>query len=546
MKMNVEFVEDGSVEFVYRKTNSGCHGEDSGSFQFNIGMKAAFIDEGKQSHKKTFKQELTKGRYELSWLFVIYGNYCALNELVAFELLQIKLNPVSYAPTFCTSCKGAYSESGAARCIGCPANYQMTDKDKECVKCGEDEMSYPGENSCRARPKCGEYDVVKILGDCVDGVRTVRYEWREELFCSKNSAQLPQAQSEPCPKCPKGSYITSGECVACPSGSYSNTEDAKECKQCSSHTFAMPLTVFGNFTEVPAVFENRCEAMDAVVVDVCHFHTGWIAAKEALTAHPQLPKGARLILKKEVKIKESFGVLKVSYVGPGAEEEAEELKVQVDGFTTALELGVLEKTFFHVLRKGNHTVELIYEKVDEETGIVPVKVTGIRIEGEEGSADYCASCPPGSFAAGGVCTLCDPGTELNAESTGCDKCGDGYFKDEQATGCQRCPAHTYSFEDRTKCVLYDAYNVNDKYALFMGSFDSTREQTNKSLTYDQDKSFFGPFSNSTNTITSRKPRHVFRVPGQPGKVQRRKIWLCGRCRKHPERTHLRADHRRRN
>lgn len=417
MKMNVELIENGSVEFVFRKTNSGCRGEDSGSFQFNVGMKGIFNDEDRQSHKKTFKQELKKGRYEFSWLFVIYGNFCAISERVAFELLQIKLNPVNYAPTFCTSCKGAYSEPGAARCIGCPANYQMTDKGKECVKCGEEEMSYPGENRCRARPQCGEYDVVKTLGDCVGGVRTVECQWRQELFCSKKLAPLPKAHSEPCPKCPKGSYITSGECVACPSGSYSDTEDTEECKVCSNHAFAMPVTAFDNFTAVPAAFENRCEAMDTVVVDVCHFHTGWIAAKGALTAHPLLPKGARLVLKKEITIKENFGVIRLSYTGPETEEAADELKVQVDGFVIALGLAPFEKNFFHFLRKGNHTVELVYEKVDEGTETVPAKVISIRIEGEEGSSDYCVSCPPGSFVAGGACTLCDSGTELNAEGT---------------------------------------------------------------------------------------------------------------------------------
>lgn len=80
---------------------------------------------------------------------------------------------------------------------------------------------------------------------------------------------------------------------------------------------------------------------------------------------------------------------------------------------------------------------------------------------------------------------------------GCKLCKDGYFKDERESECQRCPLHTRPSEDKTKCILYTAYDFDNEYSLYMRSFDSTRNRSDKSPTHDHDKSFFGPFTNGT-------------------------------------------------
>jgi len=382
--------------------------------QFNIDLQGVHNYLDKKSHKQTFSKELKKGRYDFSWLFAIYGNYCFLAELVTYDLLQIKITPTNYAQTSCISCNGTYSKPGSDSCIGCPANYEMTSE--ECTKCNEHEFSYPGENLCKPKPKCSEeYDTSEVLGDCINSVRQVSFKWKEDIFCNKEISQLPQTKTETCVMCPKGSYINSGTCIQCPSGTYTDTENASECKKCAEDMFAMPVKNFGNVTEVSKEFENKCEAANEGI-NTCYFHSGWIAAKGSFTAHPHLPKGAKLILKKEIEVKENFGVLSIRYIAPSKDLEAEELKIQVDGFTEILDLEKTEKKYRHLLSQGKHMVELIYEKVSDDHDLIPIMITLIRIEGESGSSDYCASCYPGSYLSKGVCIPCEPGYEPNEES----------------------------------------------------------------------------------------------------------------------------------
>jgi hypothetical protein len=413
LKISALLIEDGTIEFTYRKTNIGCFNEDTGSIQFNIGLQGIYNDEDKQSHRKTFSKELKKGRYDFSWLFALYGNYCFLTELVTYDLLQIKITPTNYAQTSCISCNGTYSKPGSESCIGCPANYKMTTD--ECTKCNEQEFSYPGENFCKTKPKCSkEYDVSKVLGNCINDVRQVTFKWREDVFCNKEISQLPKAKTEKCVMCHKGTHISSKSCVECPTGTYSDTENALTCKKCAEGMFAMPVKSFINITEIPDEFGNKCETINEGM-DVCYFHSGWIAAKGSFTAHPYLPKGGKLILRKEVEVEENFGVLKVNYIAPSKDLKAEEIKIQVDGFTEMLDLETEEKTYRHTLSKGKHTIELIYEKTSEEQELIPAMITLLRIEGESGPSDYCASCQPGFYLSKGICIPCKAGYELNKE-----------------------------------------------------------------------------------------------------------------------------------
>lgn len=72
------------------------------------------------------------------------------------------------------------------------------------------------------------------------------------------------------------------------------------------------------------------------------------------------------------------------------------------------------------LSAGPHVVEWRYEKTREDSELIPIKITLVRIEGDHGPSDTCVRCPMGQYSpvASAKCVECEAGTTPNKNGTG--------------------------------------------------------------------------------------------------------------------------------
>ena len=255
-----------------------------------------------------------------------------------------------------------------------------------------------------------------MIGECISGKRTITFKWRSEATCNFQSSKLPEPIIEDCGKCPKGFYIKEGKCISCPINTYNDKENAAQCQLCSSGKFSMPIFNYNEAETLPIKFETKCQMIHNEHQDLCAYYAEWIVTQGKFLIHPKLKKGVRLTLKRRIAVKEKFGAIKFSYKASDI-SGSELLKIQVDEVTTGLTLKKTEETFSTSLSEGYHIVEWIYEKLYDIPNNTPLEITSIQIEGEEGSLQYCASCPIGSFMSleENKCTECKIGMQPNVD-----------------------------------------------------------------------------------------------------------------------------------
>lgn len=247
---------------------------------------------------------------------------------------MIEITPVQNTVLSCTPCVFGSSTPGSSKCNPCPFNNYPEEKTMKCIECPVNSVAYPGSKSCSPRPECSKiYDIIPVYGPCNKGKRTIKYEFRKESLCNKNTFVLPTNLPEiECESCNPGSFIqNTGFCSACKEGEFTTTINSKQCTVCPPGKFTTKAEIFANFETLPKFLETNCEKIEGIMEDLCSIHKGWIIANKAITILPYTPTGVRLHLSAIINVIEKKGSIRFKYQG----DATELFKLVIDGEITS-------------------------------------------------------------------------------------------------------------------------------------------------------------------------------------------------------------------
>eukprot|EP00826_Nyctotherus_ovalis_P017683 TRINITY_DN15221_c0_g4_i1.p1 TRINITY_DN15221_c0_g4~~TRINITY_DN15221_c0_g4_i1.p1 ORF type:complete len:314 (+),score=62.85 TRINITY_DN15221_c0_g4_i1:955-1896(+) len=308
------------------------------------------------------------------------------------------------------------SSSGSSKCNYCLTNTVYNFVSESCVPCKDSEFAYPGDYFCSEKKPCtAEYDVVPVHSECEGGVRQVKYEFRKNTVCNTREFAIPPPKTGiRCKTCQAGSYMQGDKCLQCADGEYSTSPNSKTCAVCSEGYYAPKALLFAQLEDFPKEVVTTCEQAADAYSNPCEVYKGWIVVESAFGVPPYLPAGTVLSMRLAVEIK-GTGSLEFEY-----EVEKEELMLVLDGSVNKMEPSSSKRKVFFILVEGNHTLEWIYKRTEEEDVKVRAAIHFINVTGTtSGSAQQCIKCPQGAISTGGKteCTKCPPGMTTNSDST---------------------------------------------------------------------------------------------------------------------------------
>ena len=231
----------------------------------------------------------------------------------------------------CIPCKTSRSLAHAEACFACPLNWYYSEEKKDCQRCQEHTIAFPGEIECHSSPECRvEFDAERIYSPCDGGKRRLSYVWKQDGACHPGAERLPAVEEVNCERCIQGTYrkdYLNGICEACPHGFFSSKVNAEKCTECPAGKFVSSAKICENMGDV----ETYCENFESFFKDSCAFTKGWDKGKDGFTIDPRIPMGVRVVLRKVANISEETGRLKFEYNVSEAYTENERFQYRVDG-----------------------------------------------------------------------------------------------------------------------------------------------------------------------------------------------------------------------
>jgi len=111
--------------------------------------------------------------------------------------------------------------------------------------------------------------LITVLGDCINGTRTLSYLYPESKYCDNSTSNLTDKVQILCEVCKPGSFYNSKEngqysCEICTKGSYSDwnslAKDNTQCIQCSNNFFSSNIYNLTSFSNIDNVISTTCKS----------------------------------------------------------------------------------------------------------------------------------------------------------------------------------------------------------------------------------------------------------------------------------------------
>jgi len=488
LELRVKLVRNGTIRFSYKVSAE----QNYDGLQFFVDGVRMFFKSN--SDWVQYNTSVPAGYHTFLWKYYKDRSITVGEDKVYIKMIQV--DGTTYAVTECEECDlGFYNpNNGASECLACPAgNYSDITGATSCQKCPAGSYSFPGSYKCLPARTCNNAttspDITWNQTRCVNGVRTISYQWIQPLTCSgSGNLTLPSPVNVSCSPdpCPLGTSPTaSGDCNYCDLGTAG--DGTAQCSDCPAGQRASDRIAYFTKWQYPtwpqgtATFSSNCVGSDCLT-------PGWRFgewftdsgsghgqdAKSSLVMAINAYQGAVVsfnyslqcqsedsvllsvdnILVKEYKCSNStcnapFIVDTFSLIDYDNDEIADVVNNTIN---TQLHPYALPAN-------RTYTVQWSYIKRSDATNtscdrilISGMKVSGVAV-GNAGSGS-CQNCPDGSFAwpKSSECTLCSPGSSSNEGRTDCVACSDNYFSDFEGTPqCLACGVPTVNDLQRDAC-----------------------------------------------------------------------------------------------
>ena len=322
----------------------------------------------------------------------------------------ISIPGISYADFECKQCrKGLISAKGASGCQYCPANSVFNRTIAGCSPCNADYYALPGAQYCDFRPICGPKDYIIHESPCIEGEKSIQYEWKKPLICAWKQYKLPADQLNlPCDDkpCPAGYEKQDNYCQICSKGLYSRA--GERCQTCPAGFIPLQQTNYSDWQELPIGFESYC---DYITGRKCAYSQGWVLSGDRLESGQLFEAPIRQIL---------------SFTANFTEFPA--------GIDFLFSLSLLHSSQAYLFFSLNNAGERKYTASNPSTVHIDIEELG-EIRLSWGFVSY----EPSDSASLQWITV--TGTQFSPSSS-CIQCPKGYISHKGAAQCDICPAGT--------------------------------------------------------------------------------------------------------
>lgn len=317
--------------------------------------------------------------------------------------------------------------------------------------------------SLYACPLCSSFDYDFQYTECVGGLQSKIYFWKDDPKLCRDGVSLPPREDNiPCTintiSCPAGTFLPPGESI---------------CQNCSAGYFSVGGGIeFSSWESIPAEFNTTCEGNQC---------SGWTAQDRSIVAG----KGKSILTSIRNFMVEGSVTFHFKLYSP---LPGVTFRFLIDGkeqFSSSYLVVDYIPITISSISVGQHTLTWEFINPTSNPLNLPVlaEIQKIRIVGTSFADFTCTPCPPGTFseAQASTCNLCPAGTRSSAGS---------------AT-CSPCPTRQYSFEGAETCVDRAPCTSNSVQILYTPC--SNKQRTSYSVFLDppcSTDSFFPP-SNRT-------------------------------------------------
>lgn len=489
LELRVKLVRNGTLRFQYKVSAE----QNYDGLQFFVDGVRIFFKSN--SDWVQYNYTVAAGYHTFLWKYYKDRSITVGEDKVYIRMIQV--DGTTYAVTECEECDiGFYNPSnGAGECLPCPAgNYSDVTGAISCPKCAPGTYSFPGSYKCLPSRTCDNattsLDVTWNQTSCVNGVRTINYQWIQPMTCSgAGNLTLPASVNVSCTPdpCPAGTYQNAnGGCSYCESGT-AGDGTSTQCSECPAGQRGSDRMVYFTKWQYPSwpqgtgTFSSSCVGSDCLT-------SGWRFgewftdsgsghgqdAKSSLTLAINAYAGAvvgfnyslqcqsedSVLLSVDNVLVKEYKCSTSSCSAPFAVDSFPLIDYDSDELSDVINNTINSQLHPYALPANRtYTVQWSYVKRSEASNsscdrilISGIKVTGVAF-GNAGSGS-CQNCSDGSFSwpKSSQCTLCAPGLSSNAARSDCVACSENTFTDVEGTPqCLACGAPTVSSGSRDSC-----------------------------------------------------------------------------------------------
>eukprot|EP00027_Filamoeba_sp_ATCC50430_P003364 CAMPEP_0168563142 /NCGR_PEP_ID=MMETSP0413-20121227/12519_1 /TAXON_ID=136452 /ORGANISM="Filamoeba nolandi, Strain NC-AS-23-1" /LENGTH=942 /DNA_ID=CAMNT_0008594657 /DNA_START=76 /DNA_END=2904 /DNA_ORIENTATION=+ len=490
LELRVKLVRNGTIRFQYKVSAE----QNYDGLQFFVDGVRAFFKYN--TDWVPYNQTVAAGYHTFLWKYYKDRSITVGEDKATIKMIHV--DGTTYAVTECEECDlGFYNPTtGASECLACPSgNFSDITGATSCQKCPAGTYSFPGSYKCYPARTCNNAtnspDVTWNQTNCVDGVRTVSYQWIQPMTCSgSGNLTLPPSYNVTCTPgdpCPAGTYrdASTAGCRYCELGTAS--DGTTQCADCPAGQSASSRIAYFTKWQYPSwpqgtgTFSTSCAGSDCLT-------SGWRFgewftdsgsghgqdAKSTLSLAINAYSGAMVYFNYSLQCHSDDSVLLSVDDVLVTELQCTNSTCNAPWTVTSFVLkdydndeiaDVVNNTISSQLHPyafpANRTfnVQWSYVKRSDATNnsCDRILISGIKIDGVavgNAGAGSCQPCKAGSSAQAksSECTLCVPGTTSSADRTKCEACTGNTFADFDGTPqCAACGAPTVSSNSASSC-----------------------------------------------------------------------------------------------